>query len=421
MFSKNLKILLIEDSAGDARLVMEYLRNDKYDKLELTHVDNLSSGINILRKEKFDAILLDLLLPESEGLETFFKIKENAVDTPIIVMTGFGDESMSLKAIQQGAEDYLIKGVADEKRIQSAIHFAIERNKRRKEEKKELLHKKLKQIMVVSSYKGGTGKSLTALNLAYTLSKVFNMKTLLIDAAGFSNHITTLLKKKSYWSLSDLQNTKDFNNLFLNGSILKYNENLSVISGPILPDDVCKINIDNLNNLIEAASDTYRFIVVDTKSGTLNELNKFLLQKADEIILLTTYDLLTFKDTEQYIQALKQINIPENKIKLTMNRSDWDRGSLDLSAIYKKLSLPIYFDLPNSWELCVESINSGIPIIDIAPYSNLSMAFKTFAANLIDYDIPKEHIIPAGYADSKQYKHSRHQHLNETAKHIHKF
>ena len=123
------KILLIEDNPGDARLVREMLSeiNDPTFSFDIECVTKLSTGLEFLARNKVDVILLDLSLPDSHGLETFFQVYKQSPDTPIVVLSGFKDETLSIEAVKNGAQDYLVKGHVDGHLLKRSIRYAIER------------------------------------------------------------------------------------------------------------------------------------------------------------------------------------------------------------------------------------------------------------------------------------------------------
>jgi len=124
---KNISILLIEDNLGDARILEEMLKDSGEVSWCLNHVSSVKEGWDRLENETIHVILLDLMLPESGGIETFKRIYSHAPDTPIIVMTGLNDEELATSAVRQGAQDYLVKGQVDGNLLVRAIRYAIER------------------------------------------------------------------------------------------------------------------------------------------------------------------------------------------------------------------------------------------------------------------------------------------------------
>lgn len=123
-----LKVLLIEDNPGDARLIEEMLK-DSGSQFELKVADTLSAGIDLFRSDGFDVIILDLGLPDSQGLDTLENLNEIILQTPVIVLTGLKDDDASIEALKIGAQDYLVKGQINEIMLARSINYAVERKK----------------------------------------------------------------------------------------------------------------------------------------------------------------------------------------------------------------------------------------------------------------------------------------------------
>ena len=122
---QKIETLLIEDNPVDARLVREALRNTPDIKLHIK--DSFASAMEFLASQKLDAVLLDLRLPDSQGLASLKSLVKDYPDMPIIVLTGDDDGKLAEDAIRLGAQDYLIKPVIMEGMLERTLHFAIER------------------------------------------------------------------------------------------------------------------------------------------------------------------------------------------------------------------------------------------------------------------------------------------------------
>ncbi|WP_414468323.1 sensor histidine kinase [Methanobacterium sp. ACI-7] len=127
--SGTISVLLIEDNIGDAELIEEMLHESKYRKFKLKHFETLSEGLEYLNNYEFDVILLDIGLPDSQGIDTLLKIRIQNDEIPIIIFTGLDDEKIGLDALKEGAQDYLIKGEVSTNFLIKTILYAIERNK----------------------------------------------------------------------------------------------------------------------------------------------------------------------------------------------------------------------------------------------------------------------------------------------------
>ena len=120
-------ILLVEDNPGDARLLREMVNEQSESNTEFTHVQTMAEAEKYLKEWKFDIILLDLGLPDAAGLEAVRKAHVAAPHTPLVVLTGLDDETLAGKALQEGAQDYLIKGQIEARGLIRALRYAVER------------------------------------------------------------------------------------------------------------------------------------------------------------------------------------------------------------------------------------------------------------------------------------------------------
>ena len=124
-----IKVLLIEDSPGDARLLREALADEKGMSFELECADRLSAGLERLAQGGIELLLLDLGLPDSQGLDALARTQPHARGVPVIVLTGLQDEILGVKAVEMAAQDYLVKGQLDSELLVRAMRYAIERHR----------------------------------------------------------------------------------------------------------------------------------------------------------------------------------------------------------------------------------------------------------------------------------------------------
>lgn len=129
MDDKKIHILNIEDNYDDVILIREYLSEEQNLPFSLRDAGTLAAGIELLQAGGIDLVLLDLSLPDSQGMETFFAVKKVVRDLPVILMTGVQDENLALLAVQNGAQDYLLKGEINATLLRRAVSYAIEREK----------------------------------------------------------------------------------------------------------------------------------------------------------------------------------------------------------------------------------------------------------------------------------------------------
>jgi len=126
---ERIDVLLLEDDAGYSQLVREFLRSCETTQFAVTGVSQLSEGLALLSDRPVDVVLLDLGLPDSGGLRTLERMRAQAANVAVVVLTGAADERLALEALHHGAQDYLIKTETDGERLVRSILYAIERQR----------------------------------------------------------------------------------------------------------------------------------------------------------------------------------------------------------------------------------------------------------------------------------------------------
>ncbi len=124
-----LKVLLVEDDQEFADILRIRLSKEKDPRLEITCLPTLQQAMESLAKKTWDLILLDLMLPDSSGIETFTTLRSQARHTPVVIMSGLDSDSLAIDAVRKGAEDYLVKGEINSRLLLRVLHHAMDRHR----------------------------------------------------------------------------------------------------------------------------------------------------------------------------------------------------------------------------------------------------------------------------------------------------
>jgi serine phosphatase RsbU (regulator of sigma subunit) len=150
MTAQPMHILLVEDNPGDARLIREMVAEARQNGLELAaHVERLAQALALLREKRYDLVLLDLSLPDSQGLDTCRQLRHRQPETPVVVLTGLDDRELAVQAVREGAQGYLVKGQVTGPGLAGVLRDAVVRHEHQRKTEDDL-HRARQQIKALA-------------------------------------------------------------------------------------------------------------------------------------------------------------------------------------------------------------------------------------------------------------------------------
>lgn len=208
-----IRALLVEDNATDVLLLREAFADLSDFAIAISQVERLVEAVACLEDQTFDIVLLDLGLPDSQGMETFVRLHQHAPDIPIVVLTALADEAVGVKAMQEGAQDYLVKQQVGAPLLGRAVRYAIERYHLREQleqsRQREQREREFRHMDRLSSYPGTTvtaqiytGGSLReiapeefdklVISLTGILDQAFDQRIFKMDQCSYARELRTL-------------------------------------------------------------------------------------------------------------------------------------------------------------------------------------------------------------------------------------
>jgi Flp pilus assembly CpaE family ATPase len=342
------KLLLVEDNPGDVRAVEETLAAQDIARFVVVAAATLGEALIRLGGERFDAILLDLSLPDARGLDALAGVRRRAPSTPIVVMSGLSDEALAIKAVNEGAQDYLVKGEADGFALARRLRFAIERS-RSSARSLSAEPASPSRTLGFLGCKGGVGASTIACYLGMALNTQTKESVLLADFDFESAVLGFLMEVEPKYSLVDaLQHADRLDEDLWKSLVHSKVSGLDIIgaSFAVIPDEK---TVGQFQKVISFLRGRYRWIVADLGRGISRDLAT-LLQDVDETYLVTTLELTSLRQARLMIQKLKQLGHHPDSLRVILNELP-KHSPFSTANLKEMLGFPVWATLPYIPEL----------------------------------------------------------------------
>jgi len=311
-----IRVLLVEDNIVNARLAQTMLAQAEDQTFQVQTAETLLTALNQLASDSFDAALVDLNLPDCQGLDTFRAIQRHSPSIPIIILTALVDESAALKAVQEGAHDFLVKGSVDKEALIRALNYGIARSQKPAGATNQ--PEKQTRVLALLGSSGGAGTTTLACHSALELGQS-GERVLLIDLDVSSSGASFLMKTTSQNSvLAAAENLHRLDEALWKGIICSPREGIDVLQAPGAVGIGTELPGERIRHVLRFARTLYGWVVVDL--GRLNPPSLAVLQEAQDLFVVTTPTLPALFETGRLLQRLPETGFPRENVKLILNR-----------------------------------------------------------------------------------------------------
>ncbi len=371
MNDKVIRVLLLEDNAGDARLMGELLKESTTTQFDLVHVERLTDALIKLTKETFDVVIIDLTVPDSSGFETFLKIRSLSEDLPIIVLTGFSEDELAEKTLQEGAQDYLVKGQVSNSSLQRAIKFAIERQKKKLSETPAPTSKKTTQpsapekkgkILGFIGAKGGVGTSTVVINIGIILAKERHRITTveLMPHYGSFSQLLGHMPGDNLKSLLDYD-LKSIDEGLLNHKLFKHPTGLKVLFSPQSSHEIQEIDPEHAKAIINCLKDIADYTLIDFPNYPSNTTKESIL-KCDSLTLVSDAEPVSLASGKVMLDLISSWGFNRSHINAIIVNRVISPQPVKSSDIKSQFGCEILGVVPTATLACTMAQKSGEPI-----------------------------------------------------------
>jgi pilus assembly protein CpaE len=374
---RNPKILVLdkdESLADQVRGVASELR-PRPEVVACDRPTNVEDAMNA--NGPFDVLIAGPSLSTKTGLSALQAIHDETPATALVLAFAKRPDATLREIIRTGAIDLLQLPVAD-RNLYDALERAIAMSRSQPTEPAMAVHTaapagNLGTVFTVSSATGGCGKTFYATNLAYYLHQYTGKRTVIIDLDLQFGEVSTALRLRPRFTISDLLSREDIDEVDLAAHIDDYvvthDSGVMVLPAPKDPSDADRIHPVDVQRVIEAARKKFDYVIVDTPAA-LTEIVLAAFDLSNQLYVMATLDLPSVRHMGVFLNTLEKLKISSDNVKLILNKAERDVG-LDVDQVTRLFPQGFTSVLPYAKEV-TKSVNVGTPVLAFAPQADVS-------------------------------------------------
>ncbi|WP_434512413.1 AAA family ATPase [Desulfitobacterium sp. AusDCA] len=383
---KRIRVLIVDD-IGDTRESIRRLLEFEADIEVIGEAGSGSEGLRLAENLHPDIVLMDINMPDMDGIRATELLALRVPDTAVIIMSVQGEQAYLRRAMMAGAREYIVKPFTGDELASTVVKvFEIENRKREAlGEKTEipLVTEKgrMGQIISFFSTKGGVGKTTLATNLAVELARSGKYRVLLIDLNLQFGDVCVFLNLSPKRSIADLAQSGSLQYSEIQSYLLTHSSGIQVLVAPTRPEYADLVSVEQVEQILQEVKPHFDFIICDTVSR-FEEISLLSLDLAEKIFLIVGMDVPALKNTKLSLETMDGLHYLD-KVTAILNRSANDLG-LELKDVEKSLDFKISFEIPSDGKALLPALNQGVPFVKQHPQSKASDGIRKMALSLIN-------------------------------------
>ena len=362
-------------------------RADTRRALTLTHFTVIGEGgygieaVTVAKESTPDVFLVCVEEPVARALQTIESLGDALPDVPIVVYSSLADASSVRRAMVAGARDYIIKPIKPED-LARAIYGVLEM-----EEKRRLRYSSERvegashgTILTVFGAKGGIGKTTISTNLATALVRGTGSTVALVDMDTRFGDVAIMMDIAVEQSIADLaRHVDDMDRDTVRDYLVRHHSGVMILPAPLHPTEWRNVTPPQITKILALLAQSNDYVVVDTP-GTFNEIIAATLEAASLILLVTSMDIASIKDTALALEMLQSAGVSEDKVKLMINHST-AANTLREEDVERVLEYKVFWRIPHDLNVAT-STQLGQPVVITKPYARVSRSITDLASAL---------------------------------------
>ena len=335
-------------------------------------------AIRLAMELRPDVIVMDINMPEMDGIAASEIISQRLPMIPIIMMSVHGEAEHLRRAMLAGAREFLVKPFSSDE-FSMSIKRVHERELVRQSQlqvvtpgdEADYAQPGGHRVVAVFSPKGGSGRTTIATNLAVALHKETGAKVCLVDANLQFGDVGVLLNlNPKNRSIIDAVDAGEPDSEIIESVLVHHSTGIRVLLGPPAPEAADLVTAVNLRKILEELKAHHDYVVVDLPSG-LTDHSLGVMDFADDILVIAALEITTIKNVRLFLEVADQLEYDRAKIRLVINRSDTAQG-IRIGDVEASIRRPIDGSIVSDGRLAVLAVNRGVPFVVSHPEAALS-------------------------------------------------
>lgn len=344
-------------------------------------VPTMAEAIDAVQAETMDLVVLGPTFAHEAGLGSASGILDADSGVSVVLVAESITAPLLRSALRTGLSDVIEAPLDEEKAVEALSSFPRTTSGAPVAQSIAPIptEKKPGMVVAVSSAKGGSGKTVTATNVAVLLSQQFGPdKVVIVDAdLQFGDVCLVLQLEPKFTVVNAAQELHRLDDSLLLSLLTRHPSGTSVLAAPLEPTFADEISTKVVIDIINRLREMFEYVIVDTAS-LLDELLLSLLERSDKVLIIVDMDLPSVKNAKLVLETLRLLKFPSSKLQVVLNRSN-AKARLDEQEIERSLKMKISASVPSDG-LVPASVNEGRPVVESQPRAKVSKGFESVAA-----------------------------------------
>ena len=368
--------ILVVDDIVETRENLAKLIGFEPDMVIVASADGGQQAVEFAKKERPDVILMDINMPDMDGITATEIIANTVPESPIIMMSVQGEQDYLRRSMLAGAREFLVKPFSADELVNAIRHVhEIEKVKRQRYQQAapsqqqqqpsltSVLQPDRGQIITFFSPKGGVGRTTISTNLAVALHQSTGKPVVLVDGSlPFGDIAVILNMSPKAKTIADLVGSfEQVDAEVLESVLVQHSTGIKVLLAPPTPEAAELITGANIKKILETLREHYAFVVVDTWPS-FQEQVLTMLDVADVILTLMTLEITSLKNVRVFMEIAEKLGYDEQKVQLVANRND-SSGGIKASDVEASLARKIPHTIVSDGRALVLAVNRGVPFV----------------------------------------------------------